>query len=425
MNAGDPRRILVIEDDPEIRHLLGVVLAAPDREILQAETVEEANARMRDTAPDLVLLDLILPDDDGRAVLRNLKRDPARADIPVIVLTVKDSPEVRAECFALGAESFISKPFDPEALAEEVHVRLEREAARERAALTDRLTGLRNRAGLLVDLRSEPALDTLVYVSLDGYEELQQKWGWGTAERMEHMAAQRLAEILRHVGDGIGALSRPFPGAAAVPVQGAERAAEVAENLLEGVRTLSVEDPEGEPFRLTASVAVVSRRDGEEPEDLLIRAREAADKVAQAGGNRFGGEEDEAAAGALRIVVADDDDITAQILVHRLEKEGFAVERLDNGQAAYERILEEVPALVILDVKMPGLDGFEVLQRLRKTPALDRVPIIMVTSMGKEGDIVRGFDLGADDYIQKPFSPTELVARVRRLIRRGHVPDAA
>jgi two-component system OmpR family response regulator/two-component system alkaline phosphatase synthesis response regulator PhoP len=85
--------------------------------------------------------------------------------------------------------------------------------------------------------------------------------------------------------------------------------------------------------------------------------------------------------------------------------------------------LDAHPTLVLLDVKMPGMDGFEVLERLRKTPSYVDVPIVMLTSMGSEADVVRGFRLGADDYMLKPFSPTELVARLRRLLRRGR-PDA-
>ena len=96
----------------------------------------------------------------------------------------------------------------------------------------------------------------------------------------------------------------------------------------------------------------------------------------------------------------------------------------DSGSAAFEAALAEIPDLVILDVKMPGMDGFEVLERLRRTPAYRTVPIIMLTSMGSEADVVRGFRLGADDYILKPFSPTELSARVRRLLRRGRSATA-
>ena len=125
-----------------------------------------------------------------------------------------------------------------------------------------------------------------------------------------------------------------------------------------------------------------------------------------------------------RVLVAEDDEISATILLHRLEKEGLDVVRFKDGQDAYEAAQADVPDLVILDVKMPGMDGFEVLGRLRKDPRYARTPIIMLTSLGHEADVVRCFGLGADDYILKPFSPTELTARVRRLLTRGRSSSA-
>ena len=127
-------------------------------------------------------------------------------------------------------------------------------------------------------------------------------------------------------------------------------------------------------------------------------------------------------ASSSRVLVAEDDEVSATILLHRLEKEGLDVVRFDNGHDAYEEALRELPTLVILDVKMPGLDGFEVLDRLRSDHRFSSIPIIMLTSMGQEADIVRAFRLGADDYVLKPFSPTELSARVRRLLTRGRSP---
>jgi two-component system alkaline phosphatase synthesis response regulator PhoP len=127
--------------------------------------------------------------------------------------------------------------------------------------------------------------------------------------------------------------------------------------------------------------------------------------------------QDQAAGG--RILVAEDDEISASILVHKLKKEGLDVVRYHNGEEACKAAMERVPDLVILDVKMPGLDGFEVLDRLRKDSRFSKTPIVMLTSMGQEADVVRGFSLGADDYVLKPFSPVELAARVRRLLKRG------
>jgi len=107
------------------------------------------------------------------------------------------------------------------------------------------------------------------------------------------------------------------------------------------------------------------------------------------------------------------------VVKHRLEREGITVRHCPDGPTACRVAPQLRPSLAILDVKMPGMDGFEVLERLRAEPALRQMPVMMLTSMGSEQDVVRGLQLGADDYVVKPFSPVELVARVHRhLLRR-------
>ena len=118
------------------------------------------------------------------------------------------------------------------------------------------------------------------------------------------------------------------------------------------------------------------------------------------------------------ILVAEDDPLSAGILIHRLEKEGFEVLHYPDGAEALEGAVSNQISMAILDVKMPGMDGFELLERLRKVPSYYDLPIMMLTSMGREEDISRGFELGADDYMVKPFSPVEVLARVRRLLSR-------
>ena len=118
------------------------------------------------------------------------------------------------------------------------------------------------------------------------------------------------------------------------------------------------------------------------------------------------------------VALAEDDELIAAVVKHRLEREGITVKHFTDGVAARDAIPRLRPALAILDVKMPGMDGFELLRRLRAEPALAGLPIMMLTSMGNEQDVVRGLQLGADDYVVKPFSPVELVARVHRLLIR-------
>jgi DNA-binding response OmpR family regulator len=106
------------------------------------------------------------------------------------------------------------------------------------------------------------------------------------------------------------------------------------------------------------------------------------------------------------------------LLRARLEREGFELSIHENGSEALRAIQARRPDLVLLDVRMPGMDGFDVLSTLRADPERQDVPVIMITALGRESDLVRGFELGADDYMVKPFSPTELLARIHRLLGR-------
>jgi DNA-binding response OmpR family regulator len=118
------------------------------------------------------------------------------------------------------------------------------------------------------------------------------------------------------------------------------------------------------------------------------------------------------------VLLVEDDAMVASILKHRLDREGFQVMHFSDGVQALAAVEGRQLSLAILDIKVPGMDGFEVLTRLRGSPDAARVPIMMLTALGAEQDVVRCFGLGADDYIVKPFSPAEVMARLHRLLQR-------
>ncbi len=126
-----------------------------------------------------------------------------------------------------------------------------------------------------------------------------------------------------------------------------------------------------------------------------------------------------------RILVIEDDPDIALSLRHKLERDGsFEVETAGDGAAGLRLALDRPPDLVLLDVNLPGMDGFEVCRHLRKEPATASTPVIMLTARIGETDRVAGLELGADDYITKPFSPKEALARVRAVLRRSERADA-
>jgi len=116
------------------------------------------------------------------------------------------------------------------------------------------------------------------------------------------------------------------------------------------------------------------------------------------------------------ILVVDDEERMSRFIRLNLEHDGFKVIEANRGMKAIQQIRDQMPDLVLLDVMMPDLDGFEVLQLVRES---SQVPVIMLTAKGEEDDRVKGLELGADDYVTKPFSPRELVSRVRAVLRRN------
>jgi two-component system KDP operon response regulator KdpE len=116
-----------------------------------------------------------------------------------------------------------------------------------------------------------------------------------------------------------------------------------------------------------------------------------------------------------RILVVDDEERMVRFIRLNLEHDGFQVSEAFNGKEAIQKIRDVTPDLILLDVMMPDLDGFEVLETVRE---VSQVPVIMLTAKGEEDDRVRGLELGADDYVTKPFSPRELVSRVKAVLRR-------
>lgn len=118
------------------------------------------------------------------------------------------------------------------------------------------------------------------------------------------------------------------------------------------------------------------------------------------------------------LVVEDDPDLT-RLLRFRLEREGFAVRHAgDGGQALAALDAPPLPELVILDVMLPVMSGFEVLARMRETPALANLPVVLLTGSSREEDVLRGLEAGATDYLTKPFRPPELVARIKGILAR-------
>jgi two-component system alkaline phosphatase synthesis response regulator PhoP len=125
-----------------------------------------------------------------------------------------------------------------------------------------------------------------------------------------------------------------------------------------------------------------------------------------------------------RILAVDDEDDILELVAHHLSREGYAVTCVGTGEEALKAVHAERPDLIVLDLLLPGVDGLAVCRRLKADAETASIPIVILSAKGEEADIVTGLELGADDYIPKPFSPRVLTARVRAVLRRRSQPPA-
>lgn len=414
---GEPEAlVLVIDDDPLIRRLLELKLEAPHRHVIGAGTVADAQQVLTTRDVSLIMLDLFLPDGDGRTLLMQLRAQPGTATVPIVVMSGNDSALAKAECVALGADGYIEKPFDPDGVAALVVAALRRRFHESRHDGIDPVTGLPEHGAAAEAFRAARSASKVVAVAVLEVE-CHGADDPNVAAQAMRLAATVLGEM---VGDRAtvarwseSELLVMFPG------RPAATAHEPLEKTRLELRTRPLVPEGGNPLLVTFSGAIV---DGGDRETLGEAAAETATLLQQArmqGGDRVLLAPPEREGDGRRILLAEDDSLTASLIIHRLEREGFEVLHYPDGESALAAATGQRIALAILDVKMPRMDGFELLGRLRELSQFAATPIILLTAMGGERDVVRGFELGADDYILKPFSPAELTVRVHRLLERA------
>ncbi len=400
--------VLIVEDDPVPAKLLQATLAQAGWKAEVAGTAAKMEEILAELPIAAIVLDLVLPDADGRNLLLRLKEDPTYRSIPVFVASARSDPHVQAECLALGAEEFLAKPVDAERL-----LALIAEASARGAAAADRpraTSGMVDRGSLANTFHTASAESQILAL-------LGAAKPTGSAEATGAIVgwAEQLAAAL-----GDAALVAPLD-ADNLAVLFREADLATARRLLgEARKTLMASSRDGLDF--SAGVAIVA--EGTPLQEAIDQAGHLLYLAQSSPGGTVVCDPGQVRAPTIRILVAEDDEIAAKLLAFRITREpGFEVVHCSDGDEALARARAEQFDLAILDVNMPGLSGFDVLARLREMPGYAKVPIAMLTALGSERDIVRGLELGADDYIVKPFSPTELIARVRRML--GRAPRAS
>ncbi|MDX2120570.1 MAG: response regulator [Gemmatimonadota bacterium] len=423
--AGSGGVILVVEDDRLFGRTLEAAVAAQGRHVVLAESARAAREVLRHASVDLVVLDLILPDDDGRSLLVELRSDPRTAGIPVFVVSARLGAQTKGECFALGADAYFDKPLALDAFGIAVTARLERQSTQADAARRDSVTGLPNRAAFLeraAQLRDNQGSDSrvaLAVLDLDHFRWLEETWGRQFAEEVLRRCGSRLEMALRQA-----AVFARWDGAEFIALFVGRTAAEAGALVNQARMMLRRLDFRGEgdtPVTLSFSAGVVDLPSKLSIQEGLAQADRLRYLAKSTGRDRVIAGEPVEPAPRPRVLLADDDQAMVKVVTRYLEHEGFEVVSFPDGAAALAGLPTSGASLVISDIQMPRLDGLGFLRGLRERPELQHLPVMMVTALGDEAHVVRAFELGADDYVTKPVSMRELAARLRRLLRRPSV----
>jgi DNA-binding response OmpR family regulator len=400
--GGHGHRVMVVEDDEDQREVVTINLRAAGYVAIPVSSGSDAVAVARAHHPDLVLLDANLPGIDGYTVCRLLKTDPDLAGMPVVFMTVRAGLDDRMVGLMLGADDYLVKPIDMAELMLRIQILVGRHS---RAMAPPPLPA---GSGELQDLDYEsfsevareqlsllPGTLALIRVPESRLNETYLAVRSESRRRdfvacynpthlillMAEMPIDRARERLTDV------ITRLAPGGPPRFHIG------LAESQAGGMKTL-------EMLLAEADVAIATAR-----ERGVLLAVSGEDPLATDPGVGTRG----------TIVLADDDPEVARLVEAQLRASGYRTIVAPDGMQAVEAIAANRPDVVIIDVMMPRMTGFDVLMKLRSQPARPRV--IVLSARGREQDVTRAFALGADDYMTKPFSPPELLARIERLLR--------
>lgn len=420
--GGHGFRVLVVEDDALAAGIVQTALAWAGHAVVIAATVADARRELLGPAFDLVVLDLLLPDGDGRNLLQAIRSEPRLSAIPVFVVSARLGQQTRQECFALGADAYFEKPLDLEAFAVATESRLVRQTHLRLQSRRDAVTGLPNRAAFLEAASGLPttgddeSVATLAVLDLDHFRWVEETWGRQFAEGVLRRVGVRLAMSLR----AASCFAR-WDGAefvALFPRRSPVEAAVLVERALTGLRRLDFRAGTSPALSITFSAGLAGVRPGAAIADALASADRLCFTAKSSGRNRVVAEGSDSTVPTRRILLAEDDPRITELLVRQLRREGFEVVAYPNGAEALAAAPESGAALVITDLEMPELDGLGLLRGLREHPLTRHLPVMVLTAMGDENHIVRAFELGADDYVLKPFTIREVAARLRRMLRR-------
>jgi diguanylate cyclase (GGDEF)-like protein len=430
---GQTGKLLVVDDDDVLRSFLVRRFELDGYIVHESDSVAKAKQKLREDTYDLILLDLMMHPQSGYELFDYLKEDPTLKWIPLIVLSARNDVHDKVRCLMLGANDYVTKPFQYDELAARIYSLLSRTKNFEQLAFRDPLTGIFNRRYFDHQIEQElhriaryPAPISIAFIDIDRFKHINDTYGHAIGD----LVLQGLAHLLQQQLRSTDFLAR-YGGeefVAVMPNTTGEQAARIMEGVLRLAHCQPIAQHEGQPFSITFSCGVAEWTKGLPTAHWIALADETMYRAKQQGRDRVllaGGKSETAVLFApegelkpKRVLVADDDGILRSILASRLKKLSVQVVEAKDGEEAYRYLHEHDVDLCILDGVMPRLDGFELLKKMKSESGdrLRNTRILMLSGKKREEDIALALQLGADEYMSKPFSLVELEMRVNHLL---------
>ncbi len=409
------KTVLVIEDNEKTLKLFRALLEANDHRVLEAKDAESGLALLDQEKPDLILMDIQLPGMDGHTATSMIKKNPEVRDVPVLALTAYAMQGDREKALAAGCDGYISKPIDIQGFLDQIALFLD-EKVRGEIFQSRRLPPYRKRI-LIVDdePRNVKLLDAMISDKFDVIAA-------GSGEEALNLAGSDhpdviLLDVMMPGLDGFEVARRLKADAELkdIPIIMVTALTD-KENKLAGLAS-GAEEYLNKPVRRIELLARINS---------MLRLREYRDQLAirnqseHAVPDSLEREEATVSPGIdeSRVLLVEDNDIDAKIILHALKNEPVHVQAVSSGRLALEHIENSPVDVILLDILLPDIDGFEICRRINKMEKGRDIPIVVITCLDDLESRLTGINLGTDDFLVKPINGNELIARLKILLEK-------
>ena len=414
--------ILIIDDDVELLELLERVLREYGYQILITSEPEDGLSILEEEKIDLVLLDIILSEIDGFSLFKKMRSMDFQE--PVIFLSAKDNVEDKVKGLELGAEDYITKPFEIKELKARIDSVLEKYNNFKNKIIKDQLTDAYTKNYFQESAQEEKERFSrgdkrfsVAFIDLDDFKAINDNYGHLIGDELLKEFAQFLFHNLRKIDQVYRFGGDEF--LVLFPETSAQEAYTVLQRLKEKFTNYNFSNLNLDKkieLEFSSGIAEI-KSPKDEIKAVLEKADQALYDVKQNNKGRVKISHQVAETRENKnILIIDDENVIVDLIRTRLNSLGYNIKYSSNGKEGISLVEKTAPELIILDLMMPKLNGFEVIRQLKSDPDTEDIKIIVLSSKQSDKDINRTFELGADDYLSKPFSLAELENRVKRII---------